>query len=131
MRKRAGFTLLEIMVAMIIMGMLITIALPKYGQVLERSRQAEAVTLLGALRGSQLRYYVDNNNTYTSVITNLDIDLGTTKFFTYPSVPPSDTLLATASRNGVQQTAGTSGYQFSINRNGVIVCSSGDCAGGP
>lgn len=126
--------MLEIMVTLIIMGMLLIIALPKYGRVLERSRQAEAVTLLGALRGAQLRFYVDNNSTYTNDILNLDIDLGTPKFFTYTPLPfsPSDALLATATRNGIQQTGGGAGYRFDINRAGVIVCRSGDdCAGGP
>lgn len=130
-----AFSLIELMTALIIIGILSAIAIPRYGRIVERSRQAEAVTLLDNLRGAQLRFYVENNKNYTDVITNLDIDLGTTKFFTYalPALPISDALLATATRNGVQQTAGTSNYRFDINRAGNITCSSGgdSCAGGP
>jgi prepilin-type N-terminal cleavage/methylation domain-containing protein len=134
MRKMAGFSLLELIVALIIIGVLATLGLPKYGQVLERSRQAEAITILGTMRGAQLRYYLDNNENYASDPGDLDIDLVAPKFFAYIPLPgsPPDTLLATATRNGVQQTGGGSNYRFDINRAGAIVCRSGDdCAGGP
>lgn len=119
-----GFSLMELLVVIIIAGILAAIAFPKYGRVTEHSRQAEAITILGALRGAQLKYYVDNNDSYTTDLTKLDIELPTPKFFTYtlPGVPE----LARAARNGVQQTGGSSGYQLSIDRNGNISCRSGD-----
>lgn len=126
-----GFTLIEIIVALIIVGVLASIALPKYGRVMERSRQAEAISILSVMRGAQLRYSADNG-TYTSSTADLDIELGTPKFFTYtvPNPIVGDTDLAEATRNNVSQTAGISGYTLKVNRNGDINCTTptaGDC----
>lgn len=111
----------------IIAGILAAIAFPKYGRVTEHSRQAEAITILGALRGAQLKYSVDNSDNYATDLTKLDIELGAEKFFTYslPSLP-GDSELALATRNGSQQTGGSVSYQLSIDRNGNISCRSGD-----
>lgn len=123
-----GFTLTELLIALVIVGILAGIGLPKYGRVLEKSRQAEAITILGAMRGAQLRYYVDNSNSYTSNTVNLDIELSAGKFFNYTlPASPSDSSLALATRNAVSQTSGSSGYRLQINRDGVVSCKSGTC----
>src|SRR3989338_1285361 len=138
-KERAGFTLIEILVALIIVGILASVALPRYGRVTERSRQAEAISILSVMRGAQLRYSADNG-TYTTSTANLDIELpdnnndgtrGDGKFFDY-SLPlsPGDTDLARAARNNVSQTAGISGYTLKVDRNGNILCTTagaGDC----
>lgn len=126
-----GFTLIEILVALVIVGILASIALPGYGRVTERSRQAEAISILNVMRGAQLRYSADNG-TYTSSTANLDIELGTPKFFTYtvPNPIVGDTDLAEATRNSVSQTAGIANYKLKVDRNGNILCTTltaGDC----
>lgn len=146
-RKRpfAGFTLIELLIVIIIVGILAALALPKYGIMAERSRQAEATSILGALRGAQIRFQAENN-TYAAPIGNLDVELTSCtggppaaacqgKYFNY-TVPgaPTDADLADAYRNGEQKTGGEANYQFRINRNGNITCetTTGDkCAGGP
>ena len=118
-----GFTLIELLVVLIIIGILATLGMPKYNKVVERSRQAEALTMLGALRGAQLRYAAENNGSYTPVITNLDLDSAATgKYFNYTVTGASDANLAQATRNAVQQTSGISGYVLKIRRDGTISC---------
>lgn len=58
MQGRAGFTLLEMVVAVIVVGVLAAMAFPTYQRFLERSRTAEAITLMGSAVLSQDRYYV-------------------------------------------------------------------------
>ena len=55
-----GFTLLELLIVIIIVGILTAIAVPQYFQVAERSRVAEAEQMLAAVRGSELRFRAAN-----------------------------------------------------------------------
>lgn len=126
-----GFTLIEILVALVIVGILVSIALPGYGRVTERFRQAEAISILNVMRGAQLRYSADSG-TFTNSTADLDIELpdnnsdgtrGDGKFFNYSlPLPPVDTDLAEAARNGASQTAGSPGYGLKVDRDGKISC---------
>lgn len=136
-----GFTLIEILVALVIVGILAVVGLPRYGRVTERSRQAEAISILSVMRGAQLRYSADNS-IFTSSTANLDIELpdnnndgtrGDGKFFNYSiisPVPADGSDLARATRNSAAQTAGRPGYILKVNRDGKILCATlttGDC----
>lgn len=135
----AGFTLIELMVVLVVIGILAVIALPRYGATLERSRQAEATSILGAMRGAQLRYAAENNGAYTAAISALDIEFpddngdaitGDGKFFNYTTT--AVTGASTATRNDKQRTAGNPAYQLQIYINGTISCVvPGTCAGAP
>jgi len=58
-RKSAGFTLLEMMIVMIIMGILLSIALPIYNQALVRSREAVLRNDLFEMRSLISQYTLD------------------------------------------------------------------------
>jgi len=59
MRRNAGFTLLEMMIVIIIMGVLMSIALPIYNQSLVRSREAVLRQDLFTLRSLISQYTLD------------------------------------------------------------------------
>jgi general secretion pathway protein G len=58
-RKAAGFTLIELLVVMTIIGVLLTIAVPRYFRTVERSKETVLRRDLATLRESIDRYYGD------------------------------------------------------------------------
>lgn len=52
-----GFTLVELVIVIVIVGVLATIAIPLYRAVPERSRATEAVAALGTIRQAMREYY--------------------------------------------------------------------------
>ena len=80
--KERGFTLLEVLIVVIIIGILASIALPQYINTLEKARSAEALTGLGSLRSSMDRYWYDQMATsgYTQLsgaawVDSLDVEV--------------------------------------------------------
>ena len=76
-----GFTLLEILVVVLIIGILAAIALPKYQKAVKKSRAVEAVMNLKSLFKAQEMFRL-TNGTYTNNLNNLDIKLNS-KYYTY------------------------------------------------
>ena len=57
---RQGFTLLELLVVVLIIGILASIALPQYEKSVEKARVAEALINIKAIEGSIQRYVLKN-----------------------------------------------------------------------
>ena len=79
--KRKGFTLVELAVVVVIIGVLAAFAVPRFLASVERSKAAEAFNYLAAVQSAQERYHA-RQGTYAAVLTDLDIKLSTPKYFT-------------------------------------------------
>ncbi len=62
---KKGFTLIELLIVMVIVGILVTVALPKYNASMERGRVTEALTNLQAASDALNTRYLLDDNTYT------------------------------------------------------------------
>ena len=73
-KHQRGFTLLELLMVVIIIAILAAIAVPQYFRAAERSRAAEALQILGSMRGAEIRYKAQSaTSIYTNVLDDLDI----------------------------------------------------------
>ena len=59
-RSGEGFTLIELMIVVAIIGILAAIAIPNFLQYQRRARTSEARTNLGAIRTSETTFYAEN-----------------------------------------------------------------------
>ena len=81
--NRKGFTLLELMVVLIVLGALAAAALPKYVSFVEKSRAGEAVTAIGSIKTAELSYAAANTTGQyktsgtVAIATDLGIDVPT------------------------------------------------------
>jgi len=80
-RGRKGFTLVELAVVIIIIGILAAFAVPRFLDSVERSKAGEAFNYLAAVRSAQERYQV-RQGTYADDIAKLDIQMQEPKYFT-------------------------------------------------
>jgi prepilin-type N-terminal cleavage/methylation domain-containing protein len=73
---RKGFTLLELLIVIIIVGVLATIGFTQYTAVVERARGAEARQVLGQLRSICSGLYMADSDASDCLNTNLGIGPG-------------------------------------------------------
>ena len=90
-RKQKGFTLVELMIVVAIIGILAAVAIPKFAQMLEKSREGATKGNLGGLKSAVSNYYADQQGNYPQTVldtTTWSTTVGGTTT-TYPAFIPN------------------------------------------
>ena len=127
--KQTGFTLIELMIAVVVVSVLAAIALPNYRNHVRKSVRAEAQAFLLAVAGRQQQFLTDTRGyatTYaaTGISTPGNVDAAYTLAIAVPAgTPPTFTLTATPKGNQVGEPCGAIG----IDQNGTKTAAKSGC----
>ena len=114
MKRGLGFTLVELLVVVAIIGILAAIAVPQYSDYVTRSKIAEATATLSEHRVRMEQYFQDNRR-YDGACTNGTVaPLPTGRYFTYVCSNLSATTY-TVTATGVP-AEGMNGFVYTINQ---------------
>ena len=107
-KAQQGFTLIELMVVVAIIGILASVAMPAYTDYVKRGKAAEATSTLANLR-VQIEQYYQDNRTYVGFACN-----PTVKYFTYScTTQTATTYTLNAAGNSAE---GMGSFQFTIDQ---------------
>ncbi len=119
--RRGGFTFVEMIVVVIVIGILITLALPNYAFVVEKTRSGEGLQILESIRHAQLAYYYENNNTFANDLADLDMEIPTPVHF--DALTDADIHNPGNFTDPVGEvTRSTGDYNITISADGTLVC---------
>ena len=117
---RKGFTLVELAVVIVIIGVLAAFGVPKFLNSVEKSKAAEAFNYLSADSGPPRSGTWHRTARMQRTITSLDITLPAPQYFTVGSITPTTS------------TSGSPGWSLTLDRNselhGDVVRDQGDDA---
>lgn len=111
-RNHQGFTLIEIMIVVAIIGILASIAMPNYSNYVKKGKAAEATTNLANLRVKMEQFFQDNR-TYVG---GLCEPASGKKYFTYTCSVAASATGYTLQAAG-KSSEGMGGFNFTIDQN--------------
>lgn len=133
-RSQKGFTLIELMIVVVIIGILAALAIPRFMRATTKSKQSEAKQILKQIYVMQ-RAYRQENDTYTAngasasaggSFATLGVDIMSTARYTYVITADSTSFTAEATANldddGTVDT-------WQITETGNLQCTTNDAEG--
>ncbi len=116
MKTQNGFSLLELMIVVAVMGILIAIAFPNYNDYIVRSKVPDATSNLSSKR-VQMEQWFQDNRTYVGA-PPCAADTTTSKYFDFscPVATPGTATTFTLAAVGKSSMAG---FTYTVNQNGT------------
>lgn len=123
---KKGFTLLEVIVAIVVLAILTTMALPRYYSLVRKVSNQEAETILLSLYLEQMKY-AKENSAFCTDVAQLDVEIPVPKKF--QAVPGGAALHGTTACGGTtvaylaSMTSVDGNYTLYVLADGSVACS--------
>ena len=132
-KSRKGFTLIELMIVVVIIGILAALAIPRFMRSTTKAKQSEAKQLLKQIYTMQ-RAYRQENDTYTlngitasaaapATFAPIGVDVGTSARYSYAMVAAVDAFTCTATADLDDDVAIDT---WTIDETGTLTCTIDD-----
>ena len=130
--KQKGFTLIELMIVVAIIGILAAIAIPRFAQMLEKSREGSTKGNLGSIKSAASIYYGDTQGIWPTTLQSGSVSYGFSRYldnvspvkvtgsFVAGAASPAGNMVSMTSMSGVPTTSNT-GWLYDSNLGDVYV----------
>lgn len=125
MRREKGITLVELMIVVIIIGVIASLAIPRFMNTSARSKQSEAQGILKQIYTLE-RTYFQEHGAYTDDMVALGMELMVHKWYQYTIVADGITFTATADAPDPGIDDDPTPDTWTIDGTGVVTCVSND-----
>lgn len=132
--RNRGFTLIELMIVVVVIGVLAAIALPAYQNYAKQARRADAKTSLFEVQLAQEKYRA-NNSTFTTDMTELGYAGATNQpskegyyILDIPSAASTSAYTITAQPTGIQTGDDCGTFTVTVDNSGENYTAGGDDA---
>jgi prepilin-type N-terminal cleavage/methylation domain-containing protein len=135
--NKKGFTLIELMIVVVIIGILAALAIPRFMRSTTKSKQSEAKQLLKQIYTMQHAYRqefnayclngVSANAAAPTAFARIGVDIGLSARYTYAMVSAQNTFTCTATATGASDLDDDATADiWTINDAGTLLCTSDD-----
>lgn len=115
--KRNAFTLVEVLIVVLVIGILAAIGVPQYADSIEKAKGADARLGLAQIYRAQLEYSANRSGEYADSMDDFtDIDVGERYWSFSIDIPGAASFTAIATRSGGSR----SGQTITMDQSGTI-----------
>lgn len=136
-RNQKGFTLIELMIVVVIIGILAALAIPRFMQATTKSKQSEAKQILKQIYTMERTYRQENgvywaggpgDSSTPNALTTIGVQIMPTALYSYTIAATAGTsFLATATATGLDDDA--TNDVWTMDHNGNLINTTNDVTG--